>query len=775
MPEYNENTDVDQPIDVRLYIGMLLFRWQTIVLCFLYCLLGGVLYINLAPKKYVASTRIRVFEEKLLSQQDFESKDRGWHVQNLTSPLMRNRVVDALLEQWGGRMGGRDEMALHVNARMAGTTAVLLTVMTQVPEYGIAFLDKLTEFHYDQWPDYEKRQAQASEKLLEGELKRMESRIRQAEDDVIEYQRVNDIVRLSIKSGWDEAYIRGLMSRRRGIETQLMMMEIQFPRLSEANAGVIAGVTAFNDGIGNVSGLPSVQEGRAVPDVLVQGTVESDASTTPEAAGQDTVGLAFVAEDGEELGWPELRYKLVTLEEQEKELAADLTGEHPRLKAVRSQISGIKRQLRVSAELQFRRMQDDYLSKQILRDSLEAAEYKWQARTFMTAQKQAELKRLESKLARYESNYEALYARLQNLRIQNEMNVDRFVRAQATAGKKPVGPEPLKVLLVVCAIGLGSGFGIALVAQFLDNKIQSIRDVEQTIGIPFLGGVPYWVHSGLERTIRPIVTEEHSSGAIEAYRALRTNILTAMNRMNEKILLVTSADSREGKTLTALNMAIMIAQMGKRVLLVDMDLRRGRLHRSLGLERAPGMTDVLKEGLDLQDVVTGTRVENLDLVPTGSSIEDSAELLETTPLQDIFVDVQDVYDYIIIDTSPVLRVTDTVIVASQGLGTAVYVARVNHTPKPLIKYSLEMLKDARVLGLIMNSIEMHKISSLYYTYQYPNYAYYSNAYAYGYNYYQYGDAPAKPMERARIRERGGVKGGFRSVSKRIRDMIMPGR
>jgi Mrp family chromosome partitioning ATPase len=92
-----------------------------------------------------------------------------------------------------------------------------------------------------------------------------------------------------------------------------------------------------------------------------------------------------------------------------------------------------------------------------------------------------------------------------------------------------------------------------------------------------------------------------------------------------------------------------------------------------------------------------------------------------------------------------------VILCTQGVGVVVYVARVNHTPKPLIRYSLEMLKDAKVLGLIMNSIEMHKVSSLYYTYQYPNYAYYSNAYAYGYNYYYEEENGAKgvaPRRRA---------------------------
>ncbi len=186
-------------------------------------------------------------------------------------------------------------------------------------------------------------------------------------------------------------------------------------------------------------------------------------------------------------------------------------------------------------------------------------------------------------------------------------------------------------------------------------------------------------------------------------------------------------------------MAIMVAQMGKRVLLIDADLRRGRLHRSLGLDREPGMADILREKGSFKDVVQPARIENLFLVPAGGSTEDSAELLQSADITGLIVEIQDEYDYIIIDTSPVLRVTDTVILSTQGIGQVLYVARVNHTPKPMIRYSLDMLKDANILGLVMNSIELHKISSLYYAYQYPNYAYYSNAYTYGYNYYYYDD------------------------------------
>ena len=162
---------------------------------------------------------------------------------------------------------------------------------------------------------------------------------------------------------------------------------------------------------------------------------------------------------------------------------------------------------------------------------------------------------------------------------------------------------------------------------------------------------------------------------------------------------------------------------------------------------------------------------NLHMIPAGSSVENCAELLQEADLRAMFTEIEDDYDYIFVDTAPVLRVTDTVIVATQGFGVVLYVARVGKTPLPLIRYSLDMLSDARVLGLIMNSIEMHKISSLYYSYQYPNYAYYSSAYAYGYDYYYYGDrTTGRPRGR---RRRGGIGRALEKADNWFRRTFLP--
>ncbi len=748
-------------LDFRLYLGMLFFRWQTIVVCFLYCLLGGVLYINIAPKLYQAKCKIMIYRDPQL---ELAEQDSRWsaeaHVYLLQSPRLQKLVVARLADQWGKQVGTQSKMFLPVNAYPAAAfrPALLVTVRSEQPGYARDFLSILIEEHQKEWQSMQGEAAETASKLMEEELQRLEEKIRNAQDGVTEFQRLHDILRLEAGAAMENSYLAALVARRSQLSTEIALMEYQYTFLKDANVGVVEAVDALTKESGTVEPILDEKDQSLAKDM--RSRLPESLRRTPEARGP--------IDDGR--GWPELRIKLVELQQKEKELAANLTEDHPTRREMRKQIDEVKRQLDVAAQVAINNLRDRHAALQMQHSAVEAAEYKWQAKNLNATQRRSELNRLNDIVRRFESNYNTLYSRLHDIRVSEELKAEHFrVVEPVEVGGTPVWPDPLKILFISVMLGLGSGFGLALLAQTVDNKVQSIRDVENVLGIPFLGGVPYWAHSGLERAIRPIVTEEHSSGAIEAYRALRTSILSALNKMNEKVVLVTSADSREGKTLTTLNLAIMIAQMGKRVLLMDLDLRRGRIHRSLAMEREPGITDVLKTGGSLRDVIRKTRVENLDLAPTGSSTDNSAELLQSTDLVKLFVEIQDDYDYILCDTSPVLRVTDTVILATEGIGVVLYVARVNRTPKPLIRYSLDMLKDARVLGLIMNSIEMHRISSLYYTYQYPNYAYYSNAYSYGYNYYDYGDDAG----RQRRPRKGSSDSRWQSLSRRVKQTLTP--
>lgn len=742
MPENIEQQQ--QTIDFRVYIGIIFFRWQIIVLCFLYCLLGGVLYLQVVPKKYRTTCKIDVFSDRMLTVSDQEAHwtSLSRHINMLENKDIRDETVRRLSNEWGEKVGSRRKMFLDVAVAYDARSPVTLklSVTSENRSYGAAFLSTVVDIHKTRWRELQRMSQDEALKMLREELANLTVRINEAEDEQLEYQRLHDLARIEARGSAESQYLSFLVARRSALNTELMLLEAQYPKLKDSNAAVISDVHKLTRETTALS--PATFEDDAFQTRAGKNAMFSD--TLSDDAGADKNGKA-ASDEGH--GWQDLRVRLVYLEKEEKELGANVEPSHPRLQAIRKEIKSVKDQLEIAKEIEFRGMQDRHKALVITRDALEAAEYKWQAKHLMVSKRQAELRRIASKVGRFENNYQTLYSRLHDLRVSEEINAERFyVSEPVETDPNPVWPDPMKVLLVSLALGLGSGFGVALGAQVLDNKVQSIKDVESTLGIGFLGGVPYWVRSGLDSVVRPIVTEEHSTGAIEAYRVLRTSIIAALNKINEKIVFVTSADSREGKTLTTLNTAIVTAQMNKKVLLVDLDLRRGRLHRSLDVPREPGISDAIKNGWPLREVIRETRIENLDLVPAGATIENASELLQSCDLGGMFVDVQDEYDYIFIDTSPVLRVTDTVIAATQGFGVVVYVARVNRTPKPMIRYSLDMLKDARILGLIMNSIEMHKISSLYYTYQYPNYAYYSNAYAYGYDHY-YSDEPGARKRR----------------------------
>ncbi len=748
----------DTSIDFRLYLAVILFRWKLIAVCFLYALLAGVIYLQVAPKRFESRTEIMIYRDPLLSvsQEGARWTNLQTHIYMINHNRLHERVVDKLTGEWADKVGGRSKMLPRVIATAARGVNPMVRVIVQSHnrEYTRAFLETLIEEHRDEWQNVQRQARNSAGEMLERELVRLDQQIRSAEDDLIEYQRLHDIARVEARGTMESNYLVGLMQRRNQLTTQLMLLEAQYPQLEAANASVISDVARLTRETGNVRLVEDFPD-----DVVVVGERETHIPT---------------GENGDESEWQRgfqnLRVRLVQLQDEESELAVALRDDNPRLRDLRSEIQQIERQLATMADIQMRNLQDRHQALTIQLNAIEAAEYKWQARNLMASQRQAEYRRLQSMVTRLVTHYNTLYGRLHDMRVSEELKAEHFLPEAVRMRQLPVWPDPLRILMAALAGGLGSGFGLAFLMQMVDNKIHSIKDVESGLGIPFLGGIPYWANSGLESATRPIVTEEHSTGAIEAYRALRTTVLTALKNKNDKVLLITSADSREGKTLTALNMSIMVAQMGKRVLLVDMDLRRGRIHRSLGLERDPGVTDVLREGLALKTAIQKTRIENLDVAPSGSDIDDSAELLQTIDIQKFFFSVYDDYDYIFVDTSPVLRVTDPVILATQGIGQVLYVARVGHTPKPMLRYSLDMLKDANILGLVMNSIEMHRISSLYYAYQYPNYAYYSNAYTYGYNYYYYDENGGAGR---RHKRGGGLRFRVRRAAESMRRAIFP--
>ena len=215
----------------------------------------------------------------------------------------------------------------------------------------------------------------------------------------------------------------------------------------------------------------------------------------------------------------------------------------------------------------------------------------------------------------------------------------------------------------------------------------------------------------------------------ESYRALRTSLLLTFPGGPPKVILITSALPEEGKTTTSVNSAIVLAQKGTRVLLIDADLRRPSIHKTLGMGPTLGLSNVLTGTANLQQaIIPSTILPDLFLLPAGTPPPNPAELLASTKMKNVLEELRKHYDHIVIDSPPTLSVTDAVVM-STAADAVVLVIRSGHTTKPALRRARDILLqvNARVCGVLVNAVNLNS-PDYYYHYEYQG--------KYGHGYYQ---------------------------------------
>jgi len=222
-----------------------------------------------------------------------------------------------------------------------------------------------------------------------------------------------------------------------------------------------------------------------------------------------------------------------------------------------------------------------------------------------------------------------------------------------------------------------------------------------------------------KEVVELITLSRPQSQMSESYRALRTSLLLTSLGAPPKTILITSALPQEGKTTTSINTATVLAQKGTRVLLIDADLRRPSIHKTLGMGPRVGLSNVLTGGSTLQQAtVRSTALPNLFILPAGTPPPNPAELLASAQMVDLVAQLRDQYDHIIVDTPPTLSVTDAVVLSTRA-DAVVLVIRSGQTTKPALRRSRDILAqvNARVAGVLLNAVDLDS-PDYYYYYEY---------------------------------------------------------
>jgi len=283
----------------------------------------------------------------------------------------------------------------------------------------------------------------------------------------------------------------------------------------------------------------------------------------------------------------------------------------------------------------------------------------------------------------------------------------------ATVPTAPVRPKRLQGITFACLIGLFVGICLALLQEFLDDRINSVDEATRVLGLPSLGSVP--ALSAEDAHLLPQM--KGLDPASESYRVLRTNIHFATVDAPARTLMVTSSNPGEGKTTTAVNLAFAMAMDGKKVILVDTDLRRPSVHKLLSLKPLPGVTDVLLGHTPLapQEIMPG-----MSVLTAGSTPPNPGELLNSRKFRNLVQTLTEMADIVIFDSPPVLVAADAAILASQMDGT-IMVVETGATKKGGAQRTLQLLKQARatLLGVAYNKTRTRDGDGYYYyNYQY---------------------------------------------------------
>lgn len=293
----------------------------------------------------------------------------------------------------------------------------------------------------------------------------------------------------------------------------------------------------------------------------------------------------------------------------------------------------------------------------------------------------------------------------------------------------PVKPQPVTNLALALFVGVMLGVGAAIGAEILDATLKSQEEVESVLGVPVLGMLPIMgekmvgkASSQEDQKERDLnVFHDLRSAAAEACRSIRTNLMFLSPESPLKFLVVTSPGPEEGKTTTAISLAITMAQAGGKVLLVDTDLRRPRIHRAFGMKNEVGISSTVVGEKTVSQVVFATVVPNLDVCPCGPIPPNPAELLHTRRFKEFVAECGRRYDRIIFDSPPTSAVTDPAVIGNLADGV-VLVVRAGHTSREAARFARRQLDDAkaRLLGCIVNQV---KPSDRYYNYYYKSYRY----------------------------------------------------
>jgi succinoglycan biosynthesis transport protein ExoP len=581
---------------------------------------------------------------------------------------------------------------------------VNIVAQSPSPEFAALAANAHAQAYIERNLDRRLNQSQVAATWLNDEYGDLVSRLHSAEQVLIEFKRNNKIVAVNLESDQND-----LSAQRKKISTELTETEVK-----------LINVRAQREMFSSVKWSDPVLD-------------FNPAMAQSEAAR---------------------RLKDLYMEQYAKllELRSKYLDKHPLVMAGETRLAAIKSDLVRELEISQKNIELQYQTLNRQAADLRAALDRTTQQALALEERSSEYNRLKRDFDRYVKLTDQVGGREQETSLATHLKTNNVrVLDAARAPTVPISPDVPRAASIAAAIGLLIAFGFAILLETLDNTVKTQEDLEQTVGVPFLGLIP--TIDSEKKGQAEVATNGNGNGAAtngqvpeskdlyvwknpkssvaECCRSIRTNLLFMSPDKPARTMLITSAGPQEGKTTVAVNLAISLAQSGLSVLLVDTDLRRPRLHKALGIAATgEGLSKAVVGEREVFSVVRDTGIPNLSVLPCGACPPNPAELLHSDRFRRIVDELAGRYDRVIFDSPPLGAVTDPAILSRLTDGT-IFVAKAGRTTRDALARARAQLlgSDGRVniLGCIINDLDVNRGGRYgYYYYYYSHYGtYYS--------------------------------------------------
>ncbi|MBI4515433.1 MAG: polysaccharide biosynthesis tyrosine autokinase [Deltaproteobacteria bacterium] len=431
-----------------------------------------------------------------------------------------------------------------------------------------------------------------------------------------------------------------------------------------------------------------------------------------------------------------LKQSVADLEAKYAQMGQKFKPAYPAMVQLKSEVDSARARIESEIRKVVGGIESNYLAAKTRQDEL-YAQLEAQKNTAMDLKENSvEYNMLKRDVDTSHALYESTLARMKETTVADSLRVSNVtVVDKAETPLYPSRPKRTLNLLLSLIAGLTFGTALAFGFEYFDNTLKTPEEVERFVRLPALGVVPSYAGgavagepagAALPALPRELVTFHHGRSVVaEAYRTIRTAIMLSRADNPPQLVLVTSGQAGEGKTVTAVNTAITLAQSGARVLVVDADMRRPRCHRVLGTENGHGLSTVLTGQSELDEAIRETGISRLFFMASGPLPPNPAELVGSRKMRELLAQLREKFDYVLIDSPPVLPVTDAVLLSTMADGV-VLVTRGQHTPKEVVRQARDRLDyaRARILGVVLNNVNVN--SGDYYYHNRYTYSYYGS-------------------------------------------------